>query len=297
MTLVSIVLPTKDRPRELARAVRTVLAQTHEDWELLVVDDASEPAAAIGVNDPRIHVHRHDTPRGVSAARNMALASARGEWVALLDDDDLWAPEKLERQLACAEHTGAELIYTSTLLVDARGRVRRANPVHPSDNLARDLCRFNAVGEPSSVLVRRAALEEADGFSPDLSVVADWDLWLSIAPRVRAQAIVEPLTGIVEHEGSMQVVDVEQIEHELSVLWARHADLLARHGATHPNAEMRLYLASKRWLSRRTVVTSAAYLHAALRAHGLRGAAVRIARRARARRTDIPPWLTTALTG
>ncbi|UUY02909.1 glycosyltransferase [Svornostia abyssi] len=283
MTRVAVVLPTKDRPPELARAVRSVLSQTHTDWELHIVDDGSAAPASLATDDPRVHLHRHDTARGVSAARNTALSAAGGDWVALLDDDDLWAPEKLAHQLGAAATHDAEMVWTATLLIDPVGRVLRANPVMRPDG-PETLRRFNVVGEPSSVLVSRAAVDAAGGFAEDLSILADWDLWLRIAPHVGTWALDEPLTAIVEHPGSMQIVGLTEIERELAVLAERHG--------VHPDSpEMELYLTGKRWAAHRGVRTTAAYLRASARTHGTRGALRRLAGRGRARTRLAPAWV------
>ena len=103
--MVSVIIPTYKRQDFTARAVRSVLAQTYRDLEVLVVDDCSpEPitAAALG-NDPCLRVIRHETNRGVGAARNTGVEAARGDVVAFLDSDDYWLPEKLQQQMAIYE--------------------------------------------------------------------------------------------------------------------------------------------------------------------------------------------------
>ena len=287
MTHVAIALPTKDRPRELSRSVRSVLAQTHTDWELHVVDDGSAVPVALETDDPRVSLHRNERSLGVSAARNTALGASGGDWVALLDDDDLWAPEKLERQLAAAAAHGAGLVWTATVLIDAGGRVLRANPVAALPDPA-VLRRYNMIGEPSSVLVSRAVVAEVGGFATDLSIVADWDLWLRVAPRVRSLALDEPLTAIVEHPGSMQIVDVDGIERELAVL-------AARYGVDPAGAEMAYWVAGKRFAQQRSARTTVAYLRAAARTHGTPGAVRRLVRRGRARRAAAPAWVVQLL--
>lgn len=287
MTRVAIVLPTRDRPRELSRAVRSVLAQTHADWELHVVDDGSAVPVVLETDDPRVSLHRHERSLGVSAARNVALGASGGEWVALLDDDDLWAPEKLERQLDVAAAHGAGLVWTATVLIDADGRVLRANPVAALSDPG-VLRRYNVIGEPSRVLVARTAVEDVGGFSPDLSIVADWDLWLRVAPRVRCFALDEPLTAIVEHAGSMQIVDVDGIARELAVL-------AERYGVDPRSPEMAYWLAGKRFASERSARTAAAYLRAAAGTHGTPGALRRLVRRGRARRATAPAWVVQLL--
>ncbi|KAA2234782.1 glycosyltransferase family 2 protein [Salinarimonas soli] len=100
---VTVIIPAYNRAPSLRRAVQSVLDQTHAAWDLLIVDDGStdRPDEAIAeFRDPRISIIRHGTNRGVSAARNTGIAAARGRFVAFLDSDDVWLPQKLERQVA-----------------------------------------------------------------------------------------------------------------------------------------------------------------------------------------------------
>src|SRR5437773_12542953 len=102
MTLVSVVVPTRNRPRMLATCLRARLAQVDVDCEVIVVDDGSSPPVSART-DAHVKLIRHATPQGASAARNSGIAASRGEWVAFCDDDDLWAPDKLSAQLDAAD--------------------------------------------------------------------------------------------------------------------------------------------------------------------------------------------------
>lgn len=116
-TLVSIITPAYRAARFVAETIRSVQAQTYPEWEMLVVDDCSpddtcavvESAAA---GDPRVRLIRQEKNGGPAAARNVALGEARGRWLAFLDSDDLWLPEKLERQLHFHRRHGAKLTFT-----------------------------------------------------------------------------------------------------------------------------------------------------------------------------------------
>jgi glycosyltransferase involved in cell wall biosynthesis len=102
---VSVVLPTRNRRALLAATLRTVFRQRDVSLEVIVVDEGSTddtPAMLAALPDARVRVLRHETPRGVSVARNHGATEARGEWLAFLDDDDLWAPDKLSRQVQAA---------------------------------------------------------------------------------------------------------------------------------------------------------------------------------------------------
>src|SRR4029453_7953121 len=99
---VSVVVPTRNRSALLARTLQSVLRQQDVEFEVIVVDEASTdetPAVLSALGNQRVRVIRHDSPRGLSAARNNGAAGASGEWLAFIDDDDLWAPDRLARQL------------------------------------------------------------------------------------------------------------------------------------------------------------------------------------------------------
>ena len=105
-TLVSVVIPTYRRPQLLARALRSALAQTHTALEVVVVIDGPDDATldlCASLGDPRLRTCALPAPVGGAAARNTGVQTARGSWIAFLDDDDAWLPTKLERQLACAQ--------------------------------------------------------------------------------------------------------------------------------------------------------------------------------------------------
>src|SRR5215470_2329418 len=125
MTLVSIIIPTVDRPAFLREAVASALAQTHREIELIVVLNGATPEAAEAA---RRHVDGNicvvEMERGtLAAARNYGMTFARGEWIAFLDDDDVWLPEKVEVQLAAARASGADLINCDYVKFDERGDI------------------------------------------------------------------------------------------------------------------------------------------------------------------------------
>jgi len=137
MALISVILPTRDRPDLLGRAVASVLGQTHTAWELIVVDDnrATPPVAAVPalhplLADARIRVVRADgAERTAGAIRNLGLAAARGAWTTFLDDDDAYRPVKLARQLAVAEAADAALVTCGYAVhLPRRTRLRQLQP-------------------------------------------------------------------------------------------------------------------------------------------------------------------------
>lgn len=116
--MVSIIMPSYNCARYIEASIRSVQAQTYKEWELLVVDDCNtdgsyEKVLAMQHDDPRIRVLRQERRQGAATARNRALREARGRWIAFLDSDDQWEPEKLERQIAFMLEHGYAFSYTS----------------------------------------------------------------------------------------------------------------------------------------------------------------------------------------
>jgi glycosyltransferase involved in cell wall biosynthesis len=207
---VSIILPTFDRAALLREAVASVLAQTFDDWELIVVDDGStdDTRACLEreLDDGRVRPlfleHRGDLTRG----RVEGLRVARGEWVAFLDSDDLWLPDKLAlqlRRLADAPRCGWS--HTGYRLIDAGGRflpARASAAYHPySGWILEPLLTFAATASIPTMLVRRALLDEIGGFDETLAIRSDYDLALRLAARSEACAVPEALTLVREHAG------------------------------------------------------------------------------------------------
>jgi glycosyltransferase involved in cell wall biosynthesis len=133
--VISVIIPTYNRAHLVGRAIRSVLAQTFQDWELIVVDDGSSDnteEVVCSFQDPRICYISHEVNRGGSAARNTGIKVARGEYVSFLDSDDEWLPEKLEKQLACFRNTQMEqlgMVVCGRIDLDEKGeKVTEKNP-------------------------------------------------------------------------------------------------------------------------------------------------------------------------
>ena len=194
--LVSVIIPTYNRAELVGDAVASVLAQTHADLELVVVDDGSTDATSdvlAGCGDPRLRVLRQEN-RGVSAARNAGAAASSGSMLALLDSDDVWLPEKLSLQLAYMEATGHEVSQTGEIRI--RGD-RRVNPMKkhrkPDGAFFRRALRLCLVS-PSSVMMTRRVFEEAGPFDETLPACEDYDLWLRILLTRRVGLLDKELT-------------------------------------------------------------------------------------------------------
>jgi hypothetical protein len=197
--LVSVVLPTHDRPQRLRRALASALGQRHRALEVIVVDDASDPQAAdtvdqVAGDDPRVHLVRLDHAGGAARARNTALARARGDLVAFLDDDDLWHPDKLTSQLALLdERPGVGIVTSDHTVVDEQHPQRRLVHRGPRAVTARHLQWFNLAGSLSCCLVRRDATGDALYLDETFPSVEDWDLWVRCAELTGIGVVPRPL--------------------------------------------------------------------------------------------------------
>jgi len=192
---VSVIIPTYNRGWILKEAIDSVLTQDYKNFELIVVDDGStdntsEILASYG-NDIRVLFQEN---KGVSAARNRGVAEASGQFIAFLDSDDLWLPQKLSTQLEFFNQTPDALIC-QTEEVWIRNR-RRVNPKKrhkkPSGMIfepSLELCLVS----PSAVMIRRVLFDRVGGFDETLRACEDYDLWLRISCRFPVHLIDTPL--------------------------------------------------------------------------------------------------------
>ncbi len=196
---VSVVIPTHNRAALVVRAIRSVLAQTVSDVEVIVVDDASPddtPAAVAQIDDPRLKFVRLAKNGHQAHAANVGIAQARGEFVAFLDDDDEWLPNKLEAQLArLSEVPDASAVYCRCFVQTSEGlRPPRPRAGLPEGDITDSLLRRSIVMTPSAYLVRRSVLLEVGGFDESIVHTLDIDLWLRMSQAGHHFAIVpEPL--------------------------------------------------------------------------------------------------------
>jgi len=198
---VSLIIPTRDRRALLRRALASVRAQTVPPDEIIVVDDGSRDGTAqmLRRDFPGVTVVRQENA-GVSAARNRGIERAAGDWIALLDSDDEWLPQKLERQLAAVDaDPEAVLCHTDEVWI------RRGVRVNPRDKHAKrhgrifEHCLPLCCISPSSVLLRRTLLDEVGLFDETLPACEDYDLWLRVAARHPVLLVDEPL--VIKHGG------------------------------------------------------------------------------------------------
>jgi glycosyltransferase involved in cell wall biosynthesis len=201
--LVSAIVPVHNGERFVAEAIESVLAQTYEPLECVVVDDDSSDgtAAVLDRFGDRI-VRVVSTARNSAAARNAGVAAARGELLAFLDSDDVWEPAKIERQVELMrQDDGLGLVYCGLAFIDEDGRpLGSAPPPEPAAVLRNTLLSEPPfVGLAQTGLVRRAAFEACGGFDTSMKRAEDGDLTWRLAARYPVAAVPEPLARYRRH--------------------------------------------------------------------------------------------------
>lgn len=202
---ISVVIPLYNRREEIARALASVLRQTRPADEIVVVDDASrdgsaEAVAALG--EARIRLLRHEGNRGAAAARNTGITAARGDWIALLDSDDEWVPEKLAIQLEALAHApdASAAGVTGYVIRDYRTGEERAFMPRPQDAALAALVWGCPLGVGSTLLARRSVFAEVGLLDEALPRLEDWEWLMRYLPAHSLQALPQPLT-IVHKKG------------------------------------------------------------------------------------------------
>jgi glycosyltransferase involved in cell wall biosynthesis len=204
---ISAIIPAYNAELYIAKAIESCLSQTYAPHEIIVIDDAStDGTAAIAESfPPPVRVIRLAENMGVAVARNRGVAASTGDWIAFLDADDWFLPEKLERQRHCAlESPQAMLIYTDYQIIGSGGSHSRGRFFWPHELWPLLRCRNGL--NLCSVLLRRDAFDSVGGFNSDYRTAQDWDLWLRLAFRYSVKsfaAVPEPLVVYRSVAGSL----------------------------------------------------------------------------------------------
>jgi len=203
MSLVSVIIPTYNRPGMVVYTVESVLTQTFQDFEIIVVDDGSEQSAyeallKLQARVPQIRLFQQSN-LGRASARNTGLQNAQGDYVVFCDDDDLLLTEKLQKQVDfLAQHPDFGVVYSNMLYCEEQGKVLCTNAdyhggKHPTGDIYEALLTRSWIHTPVCALVRKSCLDEVGGFDVGISCGEDWDLWLRLAARYKFHYQEEPL--------------------------------------------------------------------------------------------------------
>jgi len=191
---VSIIMPAYNAEKTIYESINSVLTQTYQHWELIIVDDASKDKTAeiivgFAKNDNRIRFFTNDNNQGVATTRNTGIKQATGKYLAFLDSDDLWRNDKLAKQTHLMEETNAEISYTGTAYINTAGESSKYVLRAKSKFTYKELLRRNIMSCSSVMVQRDSMIEFPQGFMHE-----DYAVWLQIVKKVgHACGIDEPL--------------------------------------------------------------------------------------------------------
>lgn len=228
---VSVIIPTYNRAHLIPRAIQSVLSQTYRDFELIVVDDGSidnTEEVVKSFDDERIRYIKHERNKGVASARNTGIKIAKGKYVAFLDSDDEWFPNKLEKHVQAFKDAPPKVgvVYSGVWVLWYNNRYRKTYISYPCKEKEGDLhhsfLKKNSIF-PSAVLVKKECFSQAGMFDEELLAVEDWEQWLRISKYYHFKCIDAPLAWIHRTPGSL-TEQVDTVINALQLISTKHRD-------------------------------------------------------------------------
>jgi len=246
MPQVSVVIPTHNRADLLQRSIQSVLNQTYQDFEVIVVDDASTdctPETVSQLCDRKLRYVRHEANRGCAVARNTGIEAARGEYIAFNDDDDEWTPHKLERQMGVIATVDAQVgvVYSDMWRVwrsnEKRREYYRAKHIMPEDGIVYERALGFGIGcYMQTAVFRRECFDKAGMFDPELVPLEDTELVMRVSRHYHFYHIGEPLV--------IQFMSAGSLSHNTEALARSMKRLLDRYRQELPTKAVAIYHAN-----------------------------------------------------
>ena len=228
--VVSIIIPCYNAASFIADAINSVLGQTYNSFEIILINDGSTDNTMEVLNkfshDNRL-IYYCQTNEGLSAARNKGVELAKGEYIALLDADDIWLPQKLAQQMMLfSSDPAVDMVFTDFATFDSTGVVASSKLPDKGVELVTysELFARNNFIYPSTVMIRKSIFSECGGFDTALRSIEDYDMWLRIARRHKIACIPAPLVSIRQHDSNMSTNVARMLEYELVVLEKNRSD-------------------------------------------------------------------------
>ena len=197
---VDIIIPTYNRKKLLKRAVSSVYNQSYKNWNLFIIDDGSTDGTFDEFHGEKTKILRSKNNKGVSCARNQGILKSTSNWIAFLDSDDEWLPQKLEKQMAYIKnHSQYPLVHCNEIWLK-KGKIFNQKKKHKKQGGRVFACSVRLCCiSPSAVLIKRSLLKEVGLFREDFPVCEDFELWLRITARYELGFLEEPL--LIKHGG------------------------------------------------------------------------------------------------
>jgi len=232
--VVSVIITTYNRAIYLKRAIKSVISQTFKNFELLIIDDCSTDNTeqiVHSITDDRIIYYKNETNMGVHQARNNGIQMARGSFIAFLDDDDEWLPEKLKKQTELFKKLPNEygLVY-SGYLVSLNGKIVAKNMPKFKGDCRDYLLRFNILAT-NTALVRRSCFDKVGHFEY-MPSIEDWEMWIRISEYHKFDYVPEALSIYYVHESQVSrnvkklIIGREIMLNKYFSTWSKHPEIL-----------------------------------------------------------------------
>lgn len=233
---VSVIIPTRDRVQQVRRALASARAQRDVAIEVVIVDDGSRNAiaselAALAAEDVR--VIRNPRSRAPAGARNVGIDAAAAPWVAFLDDDDYWAPDKLRCQLDALARAGASWAWSGAAYVTEDGEMLWAERAPTPEDARRQIPSGTVIpAGASNVIARRRLLLDLGGFDERIFHLPDWDMWLRLMLADAGAAHPAPHVAYVQHPGMLSHRRSDVLRRDVELIEAK----VRRHGLRRDHA-------------------------------------------------------------
>jgi len=249
--LVSVVIPTYNRAGLIIDALNSVYRQSYRPLEVIVVDDGSTDTTEKvvrswigGYSEPGEFVAHlvQQQNLGGNAARNRGIQESTGELIAFLDSDDVWHPDKLQKQVPLFDDLEVGGVYCGIRAVNIdSGQESTQERLYPTGWLLDQLLIRDVTAPTSTYVVRREVFEQVGAFDLELKARQDWDMWIRIASRYKIQAVPEPLVQYREHSEPRTATDPSREIHAYKVIREKYARLLAQQPSRVQNAAKASY--------------------------------------------------------
>ncbi len=238
---VSVIIPTYNRPELLKKAIQSVLSQTFQDFEIIIVDDGLEKRAddvIKKINDAKITYIQHKKSKGGSAARNTGIKNAEGKYVAFLDDDDQWLPKKLEIQMSKFENTQQDVGFCFSAVTNDFGGIQKKSDITPGINNLHELALKRFKGFLTvTLIIKRYVFEEVGFFDESLPSHQEIELMIRVTKKYKGLGINEPLVLVNMHPNhasigkniKKRIAGREMVLKKHSEEYKKYPKILSRH--------------------------------------------------------------------